>query len=78
MSKLEIPVGDEQDYSPQVGDNVTVNEPGSNDLWSHSFCGHSHDIITHPDGEVTYIIEDQDSDMWEMELDQFELDGEEF
>ena len=61
---------------PEVGDEVEVGAPKTDaDIWTHSFVGHITDIIENMDCEVIYIIEDQDSDFYEMERDRFYIDG---
>jgi hypothetical protein len=63
---------------PELGEAVTVKEPmNDNDRWIHSFVGHVTDIIKRDGEETTYIIEDQDSDMFEMERDRFTTEDEE-
>jgi len=59
----------------EIGDNVVVKDPTENDAWGHSFMGTIADIVD-KNGERLYIIEDQDSDFFEMERDHFTLDHE--
>jgi hypothetical protein len=63
---------------PELGEAVTVKEPmNDDDRWIHSFIGTVVDIIKRDGEETTYIIEDQDSDMFEMERDRFTTEDEE-
>ena len=60
-------------YEPQVNDSVMVDEPEKNDAWTHRFFGIITDIIEDAEPKI-YIVEDNDSDMWKVERDKFEVE----
>ena len=53
------------DQKIQVGDEVIVPDPIEGDIHAHEFVGHVTDII-----EGIAVVEDQDSDFFEIELDR--------
>ena len=51
----------------EVGTVVVVPDPEENDIWTHSFQATVTDIIRN-----NLIVEDQDSDFFEVEADRIE------
>ena len=54
-----------------VGDEVVVPDPNDTDIHNFSFVGRVADILVE---RGTAIIEDQDSDFFEVECDRLELE----
>ena len=54
----------------EAGQEVNVPDPNDSDIHHHSFIGHVTDVL---EDRGTAIIEDQDSDFYEIETDRLEI-----
>jgi hypothetical protein len=54
----------------KVNDSVIVPEPNANDAWS---CGNFHATVIDILDNGNVLVEDQDSDSWEIEPERLEL-----
>lgn len=58
---------DKNGFLLEVGQNVVVPDPNDSDIHNHSFVGYVNDIL---EDRETAIIEDGDSDFFEIEADR--------
>jgi hypothetical protein len=61
---------DKKGFLLEIGQDVNVPTPNDSDIHHHSFIGHVTDVL---EDRGTAIIEDQDSDFFEIETDRLEI-----
>jgi hypothetical protein len=61
---------DKKGFLLEIGQDVNVPDPNDSDIHNHSFIGYVNDIL---EDRGTAIIEDQDSDFFEIETERLEI-----
>ena len=61
---------DKKGFLLEAGQEVNVPNPNDSDIHHHSFIGYVTDVL---EDRGTAIVEDQDSDFFEIETDRLEI-----
>lgn len=61
---------DKKGFLLEVGQDVNVPDPNDSDIHNHAFIGYVNDIL---EDRGTAIIEDGDSDFFEIETERLEI-----